>query len=439
MAQTLKTVLTGNEQLQIVIDPDDNYNRNVKISDIGVAVNTNIANSNLISDGSYSLDLNGNTLKVLGGVLTQELETAGTNDIEVVSQLSRRTSGTAATGLGLSQDILIENDNGDSEIYAKHIYSTALALDGFELVDYTLQLVNGPSGLVDYFKITGSGKATLDQTQIADITTAGAKAIVTKEYLEANLPTDTNFTTGNLTMGAARTHELSTYELQFRRDASNNFRLNSGASSLLEMNVVDKHGISINATGTAKRGLSVSNNSSVAGIFSTGSGTGAAYQGVTTNTNSNAFLGQKTGNTNPVIPVVQIEHTGTGDNQVMTSIRSVTLANATAAAGLGTSYSMYLEADSGTIREGARFQSKWIVATDLSHYSETSIWAADNGGISEKFTISGYGWMKLGGITATAASALTPAEGMVVRVTDTDGTFTSIGYWAYENSTWVKW
>lgn len=43
-----------------------------------------------------------------------------------------------------------------------------------------------------------------------------------------------------------------------------------------------------------------------------------------------------------------------------------------------------------------------------------------------------------GGITATAASALTPEDGMFFYVTSTDATFTSIGFWGRENGAWVK-
>jgi len=41
-------------------------------------------------------------------------------------------------------------------------------------------------------------------------------------------------------------------------------------------------------------------------------------------------------------------------------------------------------------------------------------------------------------ITATAASALTPAEGMELNVSNTNGTFTSIGKWQYIGGAWVK-
>jgi hypothetical protein len=40
--------------------------------------------------------------------------------------------------------------------------------------------------------------------------------------------------------------------------------------------------------------------------------------------------------------------------------------------------------------------------------------------------------------TATAASALTPQNGMIIYVTNTNATFTSVGHWARENGVWVK-
>ena len=40
--------------------------------------------------------------------------------------------------------------------------------------------------------------------------------------------------------------------------------------------------------------------------------------------------------------------------------------------------------------------------------------------------------------TATAASALTAVNGMIIYVTSTNATFTSIGNWARENGVWVK-
>jgi len=41
-------------------------------------------------------------------------------------------------------------------------------------------------------------------------------------------------------------------------------------------------------------------------------------------------------------------------------------------------------------------------------------------------------------MTATQGSAVTGINGMMIYVTSTNGTFTSVGFWGYENGAWVK-
>lgn len=41
-------------------------------------------------------------------------------------------------------------------------------------------------------------------------------------------------------------------------------------------------------------------------------------------------------------------------------------------------------------------------------------------------------------MTAVQATAITASDGMMVYVTDTDVTFTSIGFWGYEDGAWIK-
>jgi len=41
-------------------------------------------------------------------------------------------------------------------------------------------------------------------------------------------------------------------------------------------------------------------------------------------------------------------------------------------------------------------------------------------------------------MTATQASAITAVNGLMLYVTDTNGTFTSVGFWGYENAAWIK-
>ncbi len=50
-------------------------------------------------------------------------------------------------------------------------------------------------------------------------------------------------------------------------------------------------------------------------------------------------------------------------------------------------------------------------------------------------TTQGFKIMKM---TATQASAITKTDALIVYVTDTNGTFTSLGFWGVENNVWIK-
>ncbi len=54
------------------------------------------------------------------------------------------------------------------------------------------------------------------------------------------------------------------------------------------------------------------------------------------------------------------------------------------------------------------------------------------------FTMDTTGAMHYPPINATRASAITPTNGDMVYVSSTNGTFTSIGFWGYQNGVWVK-
>jgi hypothetical protein len=41
-------------------------------------------------------------------------------------------------------------------------------------------------------------------------------------------------------------------------------------------------------------------------------------------------------------------------------------------------------------------------------------------------------------MTATQGSAITGVNGLMIYVTDTNGTFTTVGFWGYENGAWIK-
>ena len=66
-----------------------------------------------------------------------------------------------------------------------------------------------------------------------------------------------------------------------------------------------------------------------------------------------------------------------------------------------------------------------------------------NGGITDaalEGLLTGFfsNRLKTVNYTAIQASALTAEDGYLIYVTSTDATFTSVGFWGYENGVWVK-
>jgi hypothetical protein len=116
-----------------------------------------------------------------------------------------------------------------------------------------------------------------------------------------------------------------------------------------------------------------------------------------------------------------------------------TLTGFTVANGFGGSIDYFLEDAGGTAQNSTSIISRWTVAAAGTRTSRTEIWNTNAGAaVAVNFTISGEGFMKLQPITAAAASAITAADGMIVIVSNTNGTFTSIGFWGYQNGSWQK-
>jgi hypothetical protein len=111
----------------------------------------------------------------------------------------------------------------------------------------------------------------------------------------------------------------------------------------------------------------------------------------------------------------------------------------TAANGIGGALDGYLKTSSGGTEKTNAIVWKLTDVTSVTKTSQTEIRNSFTGSVpATNFTIAGEGWMKLEPISATQASAITAAEGMFVFVNSTNGTFTSIGIWDYENGAWHK-
>jgi len=90
-------------------------------------------------------------------------------------------------------------------------------------------------------------------------------------------------------------------------------------------------------------------------------------------------------------------------------------------------HGLYLDANRITLY-GANTYVDTSLSVGISTPNAASLLELDS-------TTRGFRLMRM---TATQASAITAVDGLMLYVTDTNGTFTSIGFWGYENGSWVK-
>ncbi len=107
-----------------------------------------------------------------------------------------------------------------------------------------------------------------------------------------------------------------------------------------------------------------------------------------------------------------------------------------AANGFSGSIDLYLEASDNTNPAGMSIRSVVTDVTAATFTTKIDFYTQKTNNLTKTFTIGGEGYMQLAPITATAASAITPAEGMILFVSNTDATFVSIGIWCYQNGAW---
>jgi hypothetical protein len=181
-----------------------------------------------------------------------------------------------------------------------------------------------------------------------------------------------------------------------------------------------------NTTGTAVYG---NGNTGVNGNTTSGIGINAA---ATTGTGLTASAttgvpAQITANpatSNTVVDVVRVERNNSGG---------------AGANGIGGAINFRNETASNfNTQTSNRIVSKWTDATTASRTSQMIIEGVNNATTVNLLTLGSQGYMQLLPIAATAASAITASAGMIVYVNATDATFTSVGFWGYDGTTWNK-
>jgi len=165
-------------------------------------------------------------------------------------------------------------------------------------------------------------------------------------------------------------------------------------------------------------------------------GTGVAFTATHGSYGANLFatsIGLYSESTN--LPVWAV-YSGANSSSTVTTI--AINRNGTGSVGFGSRILTDLNNASSSPVDASSLETIWTVATGGTETSQLNIKLNNAGsGTNTKLSIGGEGYMKLTPITATAASAITPAEGMILMVSSTDATFTSIGFWGYRNGAWA--
>jgi hypothetical protein len=192
---------------------------------------------------------------------------------------------------------------------------------------------------------------------------------------------------------------------------------NSSSTTAIQGNAT----VGIGVGGTGSTGVQGNSTSGIGlnGTATSGTGvTASATTGVPAQLTANAST------SNTVVDVLRVERNYSGG---------------AGASGIGGAISFRNETDANfNTQISNRIISKWIDATLASRTSAITFEGVNAATTVDIMTLDSRGYVKLNGITATAASALTASAGMVVFVNTTDATFTSAGFWGYDGTAWSK-
>jgi hypothetical protein len=283
---------------------------------------------------------------------------------------------------------------------------------------------------IDYSKITGTPSIPTQYTDemaqdaTAALFAAGTHTGITFTYDDAGNKISAAVT-GLTTPGIDDVLAVGQALTAVRTIAAGTNRLDmtgSNSSGVLKATSSSGAGSSAAVVGIGTAAIGVSGTSSTGSGGSFSSTSGIAISG-TSNSNIAVQGLVNSATTNTQIDVIDVRRQTTG----------------TAANEIGGRISYNTETSNGTVAASNYLISKWTDATTATITSRWEVWGRNNGASAAKiFSIGGQGFMQLEPITATAASAITASDGMIVYVNTTDATFTAVGFWKRENGTWIK-
>jgi hypothetical protein len=121
--------------------------------------------------------------------------------------------------------------------------------------------------------------------------------------------------------------------------------------------------------------------------------------------------------------------------RVATFIRQST---GTPADGIGGFIDLWAQNATSGSNSASYLAWEWMTAAFATRTSRVRIGGVTSGATEDWLILGQSGFMQLRGMNVTEAGAITAANGMIVYVTNTDATFTAVGFWGRENGAWVK-
>lgn len=285
------------------------------------------------------------------------------------------------------------------------------------------------NGVNRRFAFSGTGQYTMDAYGIGTFTGTATKwlAVTATGLVIEEAPPTASITANNgLTMSTATNVQLG--------------------GTLIQNTTINTAGFTTTWTGAYTSGapamVNVTNTSSGTAFTATAAGLNAAMSGSNSSTGDGILaLNIGSGNALNATSITglagRFRANPSSTNTVVAVGRFIRGSSGTPAAGMGNALELYLESTSSDDRVSNQFISKWVIATDATRTSQLIITGVLSGTTGDLLKLNADKSIQMTPITAAAASAITPAEGMIVFVSDTDATFTTIGFWGYENGAWV--
>jgi hypothetical protein len=369
---------------------------------------------------------------------------ATTNTVADIISISRQSTGTAANGIGTSVNFNVQTSNSviwpSNQIISKWTDATTATRTS----QYIVTGVNNAI-TADLFTLSGNGALKMNKYGVGSFTSGTATYLIATdaggnwfEYPSGGIAGGLITADNGLTMSTATNAQLGGTLLKNTTiDATASFTLTVTGAATGSGNVM-------NVNNTSSGHAILTSTTSGYGLFATATtgrgvyGTATSGYGVRGNATSGTAI---YGSTTSGITGILIQ-TPTTANDVTTVFQVAKLTSGNSGNGqngIGAAIDFALPTTTSAGTASTSIGSIVYTLTDATHASRTSTLTLKgtlNATTVDLLTLAGNGSVKLRPITATEASAITPAEGMIIMVSSTNGTFLSIGGWMYYNAAW---